>query len=98
MKSTLHGDLSLQLSTPAELPISRGGRVDICTVRGKALGQYVNVAVTLDVHTGEVLLMGPGTFVGAFRMGDLVAAHLVQQINREQAQRAVEDGHAAQAH
>jgi hypothetical protein len=45
--------------------VSEGGRAQICTVRGEALGQRVNAQITLDVNTGELLIMSPDNFVGS---------------------------------
>lgn len=79
MISTLHGRLPLVIYPEVDLDVSPGGRARICNVRGEALGQRLNVQVTLDVNTGELLLFTPDRFVGAFRLGDLVVAQLQQR-------------------
>lgn len=99
MISTLHGRLALIVYPDKGLTVTPGGRTAICTVRGEALGQRVNCDITLDLHTGELLIMSPDNFVGAFRLGDLVTAHVTRQV--AEAQRAMEMGgrHGnAQAH
>ena len=78
MISTLYGRLPLLIYPEPGQFVTPGGRTEICKVRGEALGQRINVQVTLDVNTGELLLMSPDGFVGSFRMGDLVAAHMQQ--------------------
>lgn len=100
MRTTLHGDLPVVIEMTKEIPVSIGGRAELCRMRGVALGNHVNVTVTLDVSTGEVLLFSPDGFVGSFRMGDLVAAQVAGQVARAQKQRehAKEDGHVARAH
>lgn len=80
MISTIHGRLPLVIYPEVELDVSPGGRAEICRVRGDALGQRINIQVTLNVNTGELLLMSPDGLVGAFRMGDLVAAHISQRL------------------
>jgi hypothetical protein len=80
MISTIHGNLPLVILPTEELPVTMGGRAEICKVRGQALGHYLNVAITLDVNTGELLLMSPDNFVGSFRIGDLIAAHLQNRL------------------
>jgi len=104
MKTTLHGNLhQLQIYPPKGLLVTEGGRVEVCRVRGVAIDQFINVEVSLDVNTGEVLLFSPDGFVGAYRMGDLVAAHVAgRRTAREQRQRLnsamEEDSDVAQAH
>lgn len=80
MISTIHGDLPLILYPAEGLQVSMRGRAEICKVRGEALGQPLNVAITLDTNTGELLLMSPDNFVGAFRIGDLIAAHVQMRL------------------
>jgi hypothetical protein len=97
MISTIHGHLPLIVYPTEELPVTMGGRAEICKVRGQALGQYLNVQITLDVNTGELLLMSPDNFVGSFRIGDLIAAHLQNRLAHVARERE-EGEHAAQAH
>lgn len=97
MISTIHGHLPLVLSPTQELPVTTGGRAEICNVRGQALGQYLNVQITLDVNTGELLLMSPDNFIGSFRIGDLIAAHLQSRLARIARERE-EEGQHAQTH
>lgn len=80
MKSTLHGDLDVVIHPALPSPLQVGRRIEICRVRGRALGQPVNTLVSLDLETGEVLLWTPGGSPGAFRLGDLIAAQVTQQI------------------
>lgn len=87
MISTIYGHLPLVVYPQQELPVTQGGRAQVCKVRGGALGHQVNVEVTLDVNTGELLLMSPDGFVGGFRLGDLVTAHLHHQMARAAAER-----------
>lgn len=95
----MHGDLPVVIEMAKEIPVSMGGRAELCRISGRALGHLVNVTVTLDVSTGEVLLFSPDSFVGSFRMGDLVAAQVASQVARAQKQREYEEGgHAARAH
>ena len=96
MLSTLHGHLALTIDPIKEIPLSMGGRAEICTIRGEAFGCSLNVNVTLDVNTGELLLFSPDAIVGSFRLGDLIAAQVAAQIAK--AQRAREEGQYAQAH
>jgi hypothetical protein len=102
MKTTLHGKLPLTIYPPLGARVTEGGRVELCCVRGDALGRHINIQVTLDLNTGEVLLFSPDGFVGTWRMGDLVAAHIAGQMAREPLLRAhldmVEDDDVAQAH
>ncbi|MBI2770015.1 MAG: hypothetical protein HYX47_10355 [Burkholderiales bacterium] len=74
--STIHGVLPLVLSPAKEVPVTEHGRMDICRVRGEAFGQPVNVQITLNTHTGELMLFSPDYMVGAFRIGDLISAHI----------------------
>ena len=97
MISTLHGKLPIYLIPNEDIPVSMRGRLHICKVRGNAFGQIVNFDLTLDVGTGEFLLMAPDMFVGSFRLGDLVAAQLSQMVARAQRERSEEAVHA-QAH
>jgi len=94
--STFHGQLPLVVTVTEHPQISAGGRVDLCKVQGAALGQYINAQVTLDVNTGELLLMSPDGFVGSFRLGDLIVSH-VQHMSAIALQRHQEAGNA-QAH
>jgi hypothetical protein len=94
MKSSLHGDLDVLIYPVREIPVTVGGRADLCTVRGVVMGHQINTTITLDVNTGEVLLFSPDLFVGAFRLGDLITAHVMGQMARAQQ----EERHAAQAH
>ncbi len=96
MISTIHGELPLTIHPTEELPVTMAGRAEICKVRGQALGQYLNVQITLDVNSGELLLMSPDNFVGAFRLGDLIAAHV--QTRLAQAVRQREEAAHAQTH
>jgi hypothetical protein len=96
MISTIHGDLALTIYPTEELPITMGGRAEICKVRGQALGQYLNVQITLDVNSGELLLMSPDNFVGSFCIGDLIAAHLQNRLTCIARER--EEGEHAQRH
>lgn len=96
MISTIHGHLPLVLHPTEELPVSMGGRAEICKVRGQALGHHLNVAITLDVNTGELLLMSPDGFVGSFRIGDLIAAHLQHRLATLARER--QEGQHAQTH
>lgn len=102
MKTTLHGKLPLQIYPAQDARVTEGGRVEVCCVRGIALGRHVNIQATLDLNTGEVLLFSPDGFVGAFRMGDLVVAHVAGQTARAELLRACnsmgEDVHVAQTH
>lgn len=85
MISTLHGNLPLTIQPNAELAVSlNSAQAYICTVRGIALNRHVNVRVTLNVDTGELLLFSPEAMVGAFRLGDLIAAQLAHQAARAQ--------------
>lgn len=97
MISTLLGKLPLTLFPTPELEVSERGRAQICTVRGEVLGQRVNAQITLDVNSGEVLIMTPGNFVGSFRIGDLVAAHVQTCVAYAMRERQ-EAGDAAQTH
>ena len=97
MISTLHGQLPLVIYPNPDLDVSAFGRVRICKVRGQALGHHLNFEISLNVDTGEVLLMEPGAFIGSFRIGDLIAAQVTQMICRAQAEQA-EGGVDAQAH
>lgn len=94
MISTLHGKLPLQIYPDKDASVSMRGRMHICKVRGNALGQNLNIEITLDVNTGEFLLMAPDAFVGSFRMGDLIAAQLAQMVARAQRERTEEACHA----
>lgn len=96
MISTLHGNLPLTVYPAADLLVNMRGRAEICTVRGSALGHRVNVSVSLDANTGEFLLFSPDGFTGSFRLGDLIAAQLAQQLARAAHER--ETVHAAQTH
>ena len=99
MISTLHGRLSLAIFPNPDADLSPRGRMQICRVRGSAFGQeHVNIEVTLDTDTGEILLMSPDNFVGSFRMGDLVAAQLSQMVARAQREREEEGSHVAPTH
>ena len=98
MISTLYGRLpGLTIYPEVDMQVTPGGRTDVCKVRGEALGQRINVQVTLDLNTGELLLMSPDGFVGSFRMGDLVTAHVQQQLARATRERQAAEGgaHAA---
>ena len=94
MRSTLHGDLDVIVYPVKEIPVTVGGRAELCTVRGTVMGHRVNTTITLDVNSGEVLLFSPDSFAGSFRLGDLIAAHVANQVARAQQ----EVRHAAQAH
>lgn len=94
MKSTLYGDLDVIVYPVKELPVTVGGRAELCTVRGEVMGHRINTVITLDVNTGEVLLFSPDLFVGTFRLGDLITAHVIRQM----AQAQQEGRHAAQTH
>lgn len=96
MISTIHGHLPLVVHPAEELAVTTAGRAEICKVRGQALGQYLNVQITLDVNTGELLLMTPDYFVGSFRIGDLIAAHLHHR--QATVAREREEGEHAQTH
>lgn len=98
MISTLYGRLPLAIYPELELPVTVGGRAEICKVRGEALGHRINVQVTLDVNTGELLLMTPDGFVGSFRMGDLIAAHLQRQQMLAMEERRAQEAADARAH
>jgi hypothetical protein len=80
MISALHGVLPLMLYPAEGLQVSMRGRAEICKVRGEALGQRINAQITLDCDTGELLIMSPDNFVGSFRIGDLIAAHVQMRI------------------
>lgn len=97
MISTLHGKLPLYIVPDEDVPVSMRGRMQICKVRGNAFGQNLNFEISLDVETGEMLLMAPDAFVGSFRLGDLIAAQVSQMVARAQRERSQEDAHA-QAH
>lgn len=97
MISTLHGELPLIIYPAEDMAVSMRGRAEICKVRGEVFGQRLNVQITLDVNTGELLVMSPDNFVGSFRIGDLVAAHIQNQVARAARERQ-EGKHAAQAH
>lgn len=97
MISTLHGQLALAITPNPALAEVSPCRVHICKVRGAALGQHLNFDISLDVNTGEVLLMEPGTFIGAFRIGDLIAAQVANMLSRTQVER-ISGGANAQAH
>jgi hypothetical protein len=92
--SSLHGSLPLTIEPEEELPVSMRGRLQICRVRGTALGQRLDFQVSLDVKTGEFLLMSPDTFVGSFRLGDLIVAQATQMVARAQRERSLEAPHA----
>jgi hypothetical protein len=94
MKSTLYGELDVLIYPVREIPVTQGGRAELCTVRGMVMGQRINTTITLDVNTGEVLLFSPDCFAGAFRLGDLITAHVANQMARAQQ----EGRHAAQTH
>lgn len=94
MKSTLYGDLDAIVYPTEEIPVTVGGRAELCTVRGTVMGQRVNITITLDVNTGEALLFSPDGYCGAFRLGDLITAHVANQLARAQQ----EGRYAAQAH
>ncbi len=94
MISSLHGHLPLCIEPDEALPVSMRGRLQICRVRGTALGQRLNFQVSLDVETGEFLLMSPDSFVGSFRLGDLVVAQVTQTVARAQRERSLEAPHA----
>jgi hypothetical protein len=98
--STIFGQLPVLLYPAPGLDVSEQGRTQICTVRGEVLGQHVNAQFTLDVNTGELLIMTPGNFIGSFRMGDLLAAHMQKCLAYAVREREVEveDGHAPQTH
>jgi len=95
--STLHGRLPLAIFPNPDADLSPRGRMQICRVRGPAFGQDLNIEITLDTDTGEILLMSPDSFVGSFRLGDLVAAQVSQMVARAQRERDAEGGYA-QAH
>jgi hypothetical protein len=95
--STLHGKLPLCIIPDDDVPVSMRGRMQICKVRGNAFGQNLNFEISLDIQTGEMLLMAPDAFVGSFRLGDLIAAQVTQMVARAQRERDQEAGHA-QAH
>jgi len=97
MISTLHGKLPLLVYPAEQLEVSPAGRVTICRIRGEALGQYLNIQVTLDLNSGELVLLSPDGMAGAFRLGDLVAAH-VQQSAALALRERQEAEHAARAH
>lgn len=97
MISTLYGHLALTLLPEDGLAVTPGGRAHVCKVRGQALGHHLNVQITLDTNTGELLLMTPDNFVGSFRIGDLIAAHCQRQTlaaAREREQEQEEVAHA----
>lgn len=96
MISTLHGQLPLILYPAEGLQMTMRGRAEICTVRGEALGQRLNVQITLDANTGELLIMSPDNFVGSFRIGDLIAAHVQTRV--AQAARERKEADDAQTH
>lgn len=84
MISTLHGELPL-IAYPADgLPVTESGRSKVCTVRGQVFGQFLNVEVSLNLNTGELLIMSPDCMVGAIRLGDLVVSHAQQALVRSQ--------------
>lgn len=94
MRSSLYGDLDVIVYPVKEIPVTVGGRAELCTVRGRVMGHRINTTITLDVNSGEVLLFSPDGFVGAFRLGDLITAHVANQIARAQQ----EGRYATQAH
>jgi hypothetical protein len=97
--STLLGQLPVIMYPAPELEISASGRAHICTVRGEVLNQPVNVQFTLDVNTGELLILSPGNFVGSFRIGDLLAAHVQKQMAYAVREREADlEGGNAQTH
>ncbi|MGA0569621.1 hypothetical protein ACO2Q9_02750 [Variovorax sp. VNK109] len=99
MITTLHGKQDLLVYPTAHVEVSPSGRVQLCTIRGEALGRKLNVAVHLDVNTGEVLLFSPKAFVGTFRLGDLVMAQLTRELFEERRElQEMGGGNAAQAH
>lgn len=102
MKTTLHGNLPLSTYPTPGAKVTEGGLVELCCVRGVAFGRHINIQATLNLNTGEVLLFSPDGFVGTWRMGDLVAAHVAGQTAREHLLRdhsaMQEDAHVAQAH
>ena len=94
MISTLHGDLPVYIIPDEDAVLTKRGRLHICKVHGKALGHYVNFEITLDVHTGEMLLMSPDAFIGAFRLGDLLVSQVAQMKARAQYEKTLEADHA----
>ena len=96
MISTIHGHLPLIVYPADGLPVSMRGRAEICKVRGEAFGQHLNVQITLDVNNGELLVMSPDSFVGSFRLGDLIAAHVQTRLTR--AVRERQEASDAQTH
>lgn len=96
MISTLHGELPLIVYPAEGMAISMRGRAEVCKVRGQAFGQHLNVLITLDVNSGELLITSPDHFVGSFRIGDLIAAHVQQRVAN--AARERREGGDAQTH
>jgi hypothetical protein len=92
--STLHGKLPLNIIPDEDAAVSMRNRIHVCKVRGKALGQHLNFEITLDANTGEMLLMSPDGFVGAFRIGDLIVAQVSQMLARAQREKDLEANHA----
>lgn len=76
MKSTLHGTLQVQIELADGLVVSMRGLADICTVRGTALGQPVNLRIALDTEAGELLLFSPDMQPSRLFLGDLIAGQI----------------------
>lgn len=80
MISTIHGQLHAQLVPHASLQVTPAGRAEVCAMRGEVMGLPVNVTVTLDTETGEVLLLSPDGFCGVLRLGDMLVEHVAMKL------------------
>lgn len=101
MISTLHGTLDLT-AIAEDLVLQPGDhhhrRATLCRIRGKALGQPVNMQLVFDLDTGEMMLFSPDGFNGSFRIGDMVMAQIAMQVQKAMAQRAAQDNAQGGAH